>query len=173
MLNVGIIGGKDSFQAVDILINIYKSKGLSIGVEKVYLNKPPKTKFDVLIYLSGYNVKNNNPRRLFTFLKEKNILIVNSDDESVFPFSINSGTTLITCGLNSKSSVTASSIECLSEVETIQFCIQRTIKTFSGVSLEPQEFQVNADRKKSVNTVLATVTAAMVFDTEISDLNLL
>lgn len=141
--------------------------------EKSLWEKRIDIKFHIMVYLNGEGRKNKKASGLSDFLEEKNVIIINSDNKEIFPFTICPGTTLITCGINSKASVTASSVICDGDYETVQCCIQRAIRTISGERLEPQEFSVSVrDDKQNVAGVLAAVTAAMADDMEISELNL-
>ena len=130
---------------------------------------------DILICLNRFQAFGEDNKNLMRILNRKNIIILNSDDKSIFPFLIGTGTTLITCGINSKASVTASSIVGEDSAEKIQCCIQRTIKTLSGEELEPQEFTVNIGKDEKndseVTSVLAAVTAAIAADVEIGNID--
>lgn len=129
-------------------------------------------KFHILLYLSLEDKQKHLLEKCKILLSEKNIIIINADDKRLFPFSIGAGTTLITCGLNNKASVTASSVIEEYDLERVQCCIQRTIKTVSGTRLEPQEFGISvSNHLKSVSGVLAAVTAAMAGDMEVSSLD--
>lgn len=205
MFSIGIIGDDCVNQTMEMLLHLYRSKGLkviskSVGNNESYLekwvdrakkeeadilltamnyecteeNKVKGIKFNILIYLSGGSRREGKAKKLPNFLEEKNVVIVNSDNKGFFPFSIGTGTTLITCGFNSKASVTASSVVCDDDnTEKIQCCIQRAIRTISGERLEPQEFAVNLDNKrKNVIGALAAITAAIAYDMEISELDL-
>lgn len=129
-------------------------------------------KLHILMILGADEREKSLIEEVRSILKEKNIIIINTDDKRIFPFSIGAGSTLITCGLNIKASVTASSVSEDYDLERIQCCIQRTIKTVSGARLEPQEFAVSVSGEvKSVSGVLAAVAAAAAGDTEISQLD--
>ena len=125
-------------------------------------------RFGIFLYLSGEKIGMLPPKELKDCLAHRNIMIINSDDKRIFPLTLGTGSTLITCGLNGKANVTVSSVSNCMEFDRIQCCVQRTIKTLSGASLEPQEFAVNIGGKgKSVSGVLAAVTAMMAGDMEI------
>ncbi len=201
MFCIGIIGDDGKFQTMNLLLRLYELKGFrvfhkNIEKEKVISQEELKDiaafgcnillvtlkyedikdfaglKFHILMYLRGLD-ESEGIKVLPQLLEDKNILIINTDDRNIFPFGIHAGTTLITCGTNSKASVTVSSIVCESNWETIQCCIQRSIPTLTGERFEPQEFAVNVDDtlKDKVTDVLAVVAAAIADDMEVSDLN--
>ncbi len=127
-------------------------------------------KFKIFLYLSGEKKGMLSSRELKDCLAYRNIMIINSDDKRIFPLTLDTGSTLITCGLNGKANVTVSSVSNCMEFDRIQCCVQRTIRTLSGACLEPQEFAVNiGGKEKSVSGVLAAVTAMMAGDMEIAD----
>lgn len=127
-------------------------------------------RFHILVYLKGKKENREKSKKLSDFLAEKNVVILNSDDRDLFPFSISTGTTLITCGINSKASVTASSVICDGVHETIQCCIQRAIHTISGEKLDPQEFSVRIkNENQNITGLLAAVATVMADDIEISE----
>lgn len=155
-----------SRKKADILLIILEETQLA---EKVW----EKLQFHILVYLNGKKNAEQRPKKMSRILEEKNVIIINSDNRELFPFSISAGSTLITCGINSKASITASSVICDGNYETVQCCIQRAIRTISGEKLEPQEFSVSVkDENQSVTGVLAAVAAAMADDIEVSELNL-
>ncbi|MDE6357864.1 MAG: hypothetical protein K2L15_04660, partial [Eubacteriales bacterium] len=69
---------------------------------------------------------------------------------------------IITYGANSKSTITFSSVE-ESSKNKIQFCIQNSIKSFSGNIIYEQEFPVYYNFK-NFSVVLATVTVGLLND---------
>lgn len=130
--------------------------------------------FHILIYMDGGSRVGAAKQAVPVLSEGKNILIINSDCKNMFPFSIGTKTTLITCGLNGRASVTASSVNWDDGLDSVQCCIQRAISTIGGERLEPQEFAVSVPKSKhDVTGVLAAVSAAIADDVEISELNLL
>ena len=132
--------------------------------------------FDVLIYTMGrteedynYNALYSEERKLFFTLAKDAVSIVNVDDRSVFKLLKGNKTHLITYGFNPKASITASSIQEDEFSRRVQCCVQRTITTFSGRELEPQEFSVTLPLKndQEVYSALAAITAALINDVAI------
>lgn len=132
--------------------------------------------FDVIIYTTGrseeeYNTLYSRERRLFFTLPRDSISIINADDRRVLKLLNGKKTRFITYGFNSKASITASSIQQEEQNKRVQFCVQRTLITFSGKQLEPQEFSITLplNQDQEVYSVLAAITAAMINDIHVSD----
>ncbi|NLM13913.1 MAG: hypothetical protein GX209_09240 [Epulopiscium sp.] len=134
--------------------------------------------FDILIYTIGRSEEDykckalySGERRLFFTLSKDAVSIVNADDRSIFKLLKGNKTHLITYGFNSKASITASSIQEEEFNKRVQCCVQRTLTTFSGRELEPQEFSITLplNNDQEVYSALAAVTAAMINDVLIPD----
>lgn len=97
---------------------------------------------------------------LTEFLNEKGMIIFNSDNEHIMKLAhCFSGKTTLTYGLNSRSTVVASYCDdILSEMAEI--CIQRYIKTDTGIKIEPAEFCVN-NTLKDINKLLAVISGGL------------
>ena len=90
-------------------------------------------------------------------VKKGAFVILSSDDKKIFPFFIKRGLSLITCGVNSKASITVSSMD--KDEGIIQCCVQRQIVDLTGRIFESQEFPFERDEKESVDRVLVAVGA--------------
>lgn len=105
-------------------------------------------------------------------MAKNSIIILNQDDKKLFPFPEPKDSMVITCGMNQKAAVTASSVlDCL-DYEQIQCCVQKSIKTLTGGEVEPQEFalKVAGITEQSVSGILAAITAMMAVDMEIAEI---
>lgn len=148
--------------------DIYKSvntaykKGCSVFISPI--DNRGIIKYDVLIFIKGRKKESIVPLKN---IKESGYIIINADDYDTFPFFIPNGVNLVTCGVNSRAALTFSGIdENINGRETIQCCIQKGIKTFSGRFIEPQEFSVNILGKYKISEVLAIITAVIMGDIE-------
>ena len=65
---------------------------------------------------------------------------------------------VISYGLNSLATVTASSIDETEDALSFQYCLQREIVSFSGKKIEPQEFGVRLSSGTKIHSALAFVT---------------
>ena len=128
-------------------------------------------RFRMLLYLSGEKKTWLSQSTLRECLDKPNVIIVNSDDKRIFPLMLTSGSMLITCGMNSKASVTISSVTQNMGASRVVCCLQRGIRSLSGNTLEPQEFAVEVDGEEaSVSGVLAALTTLMAGDVEIGEI---
>ena len=201
MLSIGIVGDSEKYGTVNFLKSVFVAKGwrlleakgnpISVGTYDVLGRECFDTdifllsladsmslfhlkgiRFDVIVFLNCKENTGQEGKHLHRILKEKNVVILNSDCRNIFPFYVSAGTVLITCGVNSKASVTTSSILSENGSKVIQCCIQRTMRTLSGKELEPQEFPVEtAIGCEDVTGILAGVAAAIEADIQVSDLN--
>ena len=73
-------------------------------------------------------------------------LVINADMEGTLEFINNMKVNIITFGFNSKSTITASSVE-----EDFLICLQRKIININKEVLEPQEIEVKIAEKKLLN----------------------
>ena len=197
MICIGVFGNEKGLQTLEILMRLYSENGInavlgSIDEYHCYYNKYrgdftnshinifiicikndddakdliANTVFDIFVYL------NSNAYSSFNGIKDvgsKNILVANCDEKSIFPFCVGIGTTLITCGLNSKASITASSITTEERISQMQCCVQRTIKTISQKEIEPMEFSVSFPSKYNISYVLTVLAVALICDINIVD----
>lgn len=91
-------------------------------------------------------------------------VILNTDDTNWKNISNIENTYLITYGLGSKATVTASSIECGKAIRFC-YCIQRYLTSFKGYTIEPMEvpFLIKIPGQYNVYNSLAAITAALVY----------
>lgn len=93
--------------------------------------------------------------------------IYNSDEEIK---EIPRESLVISYGVNSLATATASSIDEQEEGIKFQYCLQREVVTLSGKKTEPQEFPVRFSSGISIHAALACVTFAIVCDISTNDL---
>jgi len=104
-------------------------------------------------------------KMLFDSLKRNKISILNIDDNNAMKLIINNDKTLIlTYGLNSKATITASSLELGKEV-CFTVCLQRGLTTLNRTEIEPLEFpvKINLMGKHNVYNSLAAIGVALYF----------
>ncbi|MDR1066864.1 MAG: hypothetical protein LBL35_05465 [Clostridiales bacterium] len=154
MRDVCVLGGEEAVQAEKML----KALCPSCCVEP--RDKPKR--FDMVI-LTGAN---ENAAKFIPTLSKNDILLINTDDEGAVRMIKDNKAPIITFGLNPKASVTASSVV-ESEYSTILCCVQRTLATFTGAAVEPQEFALNITGS-SLRPIaaLAAVSAALYWDVQ-------
>ena len=105
-------------------------------------------KFDSLII--NENIENflKNSKYLESIINKAFYIIINSDIENNLNLFKETGANVITYGLNSKSSLTVSSIK----EENILLCIQRCIEGINKELIEEQEINIKL-KKNNVNKV--------------------
>lgn len=151
MITVGIIEEKS--EIADMIKEILKNKNLSCGTDEngedkdfLLLEAPFEKKCDIVINNCGKGHK----------MSKSCICLLNSDAEQrAGDFE---ALMVISYGLNSLATVTASSISDDGERLCFQYCLQREIVSFSGKKTEPQEFPVCFESGISVHAALAVTT---------------
>jgi UDP-N-acetylmuramyl tripeptide synthase len=105
-------------------------------------------------------------KRIFDKMRKDDIAVVNIDDETVFELLKGSKMCVITYGLASKVTITASSIEEDAHSSTFIYCLQRNITTLENKNVEPQEFPIKVvpSLGNSIYDALAAVTVALICD---------
>ena len=167
MLKIGILGQSN---VSNILLKIYKTCSVSVNSDSFFENIMNQRIFISkefnLCFLVADILKEKTLLEKFT---ANDIVLLNSDDKENFDILKNNSIRVITYGLNAKACVTASSI-CEEDNKTIQFCIQRSLPTFSGKILEEQEFPITVKAQNDVNTILAAITVALINDFNINNI---
>lgn len=143
-----------------LLFKIYKNNLYSDNFQKLdetmFISRKANTCFTIVDMSSSKTDKN-------IILTEKDILLLNSDNQ----YDLNDfklfNTRIITYGLNLKACITVSSIQD-GERKSVQVCVQRGIPTVSGKIVEEQEFPIKITNYKDVNSVLSAITIALIND---------
>jgi UDP-N-acetylmuramyl tripeptide synthase len=138
-------------------------------------------RFDIIIFsdkaddTNEINMDNYREctQRVFSLLNEKGIAIVNADDNELIKFLEGIRHCIVTYGFNLKASITASSIGDLVVKDNFMCCLQRTIFTSGGRTIEPQEFKVKADLEGvDPYNILAAATFALVNGIDLNSMTL-
>lgn len=111
----------------------------------------------------------NSKKMLFDSLGKNKLAIINTDDENaVRILEGNNKVLTISYGLNSKSTITASSIN-VNQSLSFSVCIQRTINSINGKNYEPQEFNIsmNISGLYNVYNSLAAISCALYYGIDI------
>ena len=112
--------------------------------------------FDIIVFPHSDDISAQAQLLLEEF--EADFIIINADETNSAAHL--GKATLITYGLNQKASVTVSSIT-EDDVNKIQFCIQRGIKTNDGANICEQEFCVLQKGKLKLDELLPAVTVGL------------
>ncbi len=112
----------------------------------------------------------NTKKKLFDSLSRNKIAIINIDDENGVKLIKNNKRVLVlTYGLNSKASLTASSLKTDDNIIQFNLCLQRGITTMGGLEIEPFEcgLTINLLGKHNIYNVLAAISASLFFGIDI------
>lgn len=154
--------------------NIYKNCDvllLNIWPEFLNDNFINDVEFDLVMY-NGLDLKNGDVdidkcKNIFKCIRKGGFGIINSDDE--LSYKIVEGIDkifLLTCGLNSKASITASSISYSFRGINFNYYIQRAVPTLSNKEIIPQEIPIFINKLgiKNIYYGLYAITTALLFD---------
>lgn len=149
---------------------------MEVSSEGLKENKVNEIEFDTAIFT---NISNDHldyhksfedyfssKKSLFQGLKKNTRAIINGDD----PWSLKllegkKDIYVITYGLNSKSTITASSID-IGEKIRFNYCIQRSLDTYQKNKIEVQEFpiEMNLLGYHNIYNALAAITTAIIYE---------
>ncbi len=143
MKSIGVIGGKNTGQTMDILNGIFAVW----NINNITLTRSENDKN--FITVSGSTGSKG----------KSNFYLYNSDSNKLSDFSPVKPCTVITFGLNPKACVTLSSVN----ENTLVCCIQRPLPTLDGSVVIQQEFSVCVNKSSySPCDVLGAVSTALV-----------
>lgn len=147
MAFIGIITSKrDEEASKKVFINLFNENIIKkinvIIINESNIDNMKNVLFETIVINEDNSLIRNKMDSLKQILSRCKFLILNSDMdislESIYKLKL----TVITYGLNLKSTVTASSIE----DEKLQICIQRSIKNIYNEIIEPKEMYINANK---------------------------
>ena len=149
MAFIGIISDSQSEKQLkrilDARLNNISKEHTIIVINDKSIENIKNIKFETILVMDLKRVKTreNILNELFKNLK---YLVINADMEDSLDVVNNMKLNIITFGFNSKSTITASSVE-----EEFLICLQRKIIDINGKVLEPQEIEVKILNKKLSN----------------------
>ncbi len=120
-----------------------------------------KIHFDIVVHSF---ITENDSYYIDDICKMSKICILNYDDKDMLPLiSKLKNVIAITYGLNSKSTVTISSVNINSYLEA-NLCLQRVVVTMAGEKIEPCEFciETNDNEEKHIYPILAASTLCLI-----------
>lgn len=145
-------------------LKFYRTHGLKFEVA-VHTN----IEKDHMNLHKNFNDYVKTKKMLFDSLGRNKLAIINIDDDNgVKLIEGNNKVIALTYGLNSKASITASSMIIDNRIK-FNYCLQRGLTTIQGLEIEPLEFPVdiNLIGKHNVYNILAAVAVALYFGIEI------
>lgn len=114
--------------------------------------------FETIAIFSNHKVILNKKEILKVMIKKAKYLIMNSDEEINLNLMNQLDLKVISYGFNTKSTVTASSVN----KDNILICIQRTIKGKDNLDIEPQEILVDNKSENNNSNIIIGLTAILV-----------
>jgi len=110
------------------------------------------SKFDIVV------ISEKSKIQICNTISQDSFLIINSDIISPLDISCNQRVYIITFGLNSKATLTASSLE----GNHIFLCLQRTVIDINNNEIEPQEFLINNNNEYDIDQLMSIVATSIV-----------
>ncbi len=142
MINICVID--DDNTGADILKSVFA------GTDGVEISDNFRESADIIVYLSGRKaeIRNIRPKSVVIFSDNR---LVKTDVEI----------SAVICGLYEKSTVTASSIDISENTLNFVYCMQRSLVTLSGETVDIGEINVQSEWM-CLDKVLAAITARII-----------
>ncbi|KHO62089.1 Mur ligase [Thermoanaerobacter sp. YS13] len=168
MVYIFVGGSSEKSSIIKFLSYCVHSKKTVVEELKNY-----KEKTDILIISDILREEDFHKLKNYIYSFPSSIMITNADDElsnKLFAQGINS--TLITCGLNPKSSITASSISYEEEGYEFNYCVQRSFFNLKGKLIEPLEIpvEIKVPGQYNIYNSLFVITVLLILGYEIKDI---
>lgn len=133
-------------RTLEAKLNIPNKEHTIIAINDKSIENIKNIRFETILIMDVNEVQSKEKLLNEVFEKSK-YLVINADMESTLEIVNNMKVNIITFGFNSKSTVTASSVE-----EPFLICLQRKIVDINKEILEPQELEVKIADKKLSNS---------------------
>ncbi len=160
MINIGVIGKNEATQIINTLNDLFYYLETPIySIENLYeVGHNSKRHYEILII----NEDSDLTEQLLKDDFVADYIILNADNKNLFGYLGGRTGTLITYGFCGKSCVTASSIVD-GVYKTVQLCVQRSLPTIDGQTIDEQEFPISIQNLgQNIYSILAAITAALV-----------
>lgn len=169
MKKIIVSGSRGKTTIADFIVNCCGNKDVHV----MELGDSQFNDSDILIVSNIYDMENYD--RVCKYISNYNLknIIINADDKlinSIFLGNLNSN--LITCGMNQKASVTASSILYSEGQYKFNYCIQRAFLNLKGDVIEPMEIpvEINMYGQYNIYNSLFSITALLLIGSDIKDI---
>jgi len=169
MKRILVSGSRGKSSIRDFILN----SGIEKQIEVKELDKNDKS-CDILIISNIYDKEEFDKIYKYIFHNEINNVIINGDDELTNKIFVNNlNFNVITCGFNSKSSVTASSVIYNEGSYRFNYCIQRSFKDYKGNLIEPMEIpiEINMYGQYNIYNSLFVITVLILMGKSIDDIH--
>lgn len=160
MLFIGVVcEPKYENQIKEVLEGKLKNRNVIILKEENIENFK-NVSFETIIIFSNHKSVLNKKEILKTMIKKAKYLVMNTDEEINLDLMDQLSLKVITYGFNTKSTVTASSVN----EDSILICIQRTIEGEESEKIEPQEILVdNNSSNNNTNIIIGLATILVIY----------
>ena len=131
---------------LDNRLNRINKEHTIIAINDKSIDNIKNIRFETILVMELNKIKDKQ-KLLNELFKNSKYLVINADMDSSLEIVNNMKLNIITFGFNSKSTITASSVE-----ENFLICVQRKIENINKEVLEPQEIEVKILEKKLSNS---------------------
>lgn len=153
---IGIICENKNEKLIKEIFNNIKNRKIIIFNEDNIENFKNITFETIAIISSDTKILDKN-EILKNIISKAKYLIVNADIYGYLKIVNNMNLNILTYGFNSKSTITASSVD----DENILICIQRNIFNINNIMIEPQEIKISKKNNKLNTALTMGVTAIL------------
>ncbi len=161
MFFIGIISNKDySKIETELYKKLDKNEYTIINITNETINFIKNIKFDAILIIDVNSLLPENNDILKQIINNSKYLVINTDIEYDLEILNDLEINVITYGFNSKTTITASSIN----PENLLVCIQRNIININGKIIEQQDKKVNITGKYNANYMLGIVAILIIFE---------
>lgn len=139
-----------------------KKQNSVIIINEKSIENIQNVQFETVLISSNNEKVLSQKEAIKKILNNVKYLIINADIKTNFEILNNMNLNVITYGFNSKSTVTASSVE-----EDILVCIQRKISNINNNVVDEQEVKISKNNEKiAIEILMAVATIMIVYDIE-------
>lgn len=115
-------------------------------------------KFEIVAIISNNEKVLSKKEAVKNIIEKANYLIINADEEINLDLLENMNVNVITYGFNSKSTITASSVN----EDNVLICVQRNIQDLTKKEIEPQEISIQKTSSKTATNTIMGLAAILI-----------
>ena len=161
MYLIGIISGKDYDNIENELYKKLSKKEYNIiNITNKTINNLKNIRFDAILIAKKLCVTDENKEIVKKILNNTKYLIINTDLNNNLDILEESNINVITYGFNSKTTITASSIN----TEDLLVCIQRNITSINNKKIEQQDKKIDTNIEYNTNNILGIIGILIIFE---------
>jgi nitrogen regulatory protein PII-like uncharacterized protein len=158
---IGIISEKEYEKIENELYKRLNRKEFNIiNIKCENIENIKNVKFAVIILLNDNNIIKEHAETLKKIINNSKYFIINTDINADLKLLKDVEANVITCGFNSKTTITASSIN----QDSILVSIQRNIININGKEIEQQDKKIDINGKFNVDNMLGIIAILTIFE---------